>query len=800
MKVSLKWLSDFVSFSMPLDKMVERLTMAGLEVSDRQIVGGEWDNVVVGKIVKVEPHPNADRLRLVTVDLGKERSTVVCGAPNLVVGDKIAFAYPGARLMNEDGKLAELKPAKIRGILSTGMICSERELGISDRHEGIMVLSVDAPVAASLNDYLGDIVLDIDVTPNRPDCLSVIGIAREVAAVTGGKLHIPEISYNEIGGAIRGSVSVEILAPELCPRYCASLLTNIEIGPSPQWLQQRLLASGMRPINNVVDVTNYVMLEYGQPLHAFDYDKIHGQKIIVRCAERGDSIATLDGTERVLSGDLLVIADNERAIAVAGIMGGLDSEVMDDTVNVLIESANFDQAVIHRGSIKLKLSSEASLRFEKGLSRELPLLALKRATQLMQQLAGGKVAKGIIDVYPGKQHQEPMLFSASEVKRLLGIELSVVEIVKTLGFLGFIAEHVEETSQLSVSIPWWRTDISCQADLVEEVARIIGYDNIPITMLSGCLPEYEVAPETTLRRKVKDTLVSCGFQEVITYSLTSLETMGKVLLEYGREEPVPLRIANPMSRGHEYLRTTLRAGVLSTLGRNERYQESGIRLFEVGKIFLPKPKDLPDEKEMLCAVLNDKQPNISWRGETEPVDFFIAKGIAETLLSQLGLEAEFEPGVDGGLYPGRSAIITVAKDKIGVVGELHPKVSKSFDIIGSAYLIEIDLEKMLTLVSSVKQYQPIPRYPTTTRDIALMVDEQVTYKQIFDVVNDSPLVSQVSLFDVYSGEQVTKGKKSFAFRVVYQSPARTLTDEEVDKVQQQILDKLKQQVGATLRA
>ena len=800
MKISVKWLREYVDFSMPLEKVAERLTMAGLEVGGMQAIGGEWDNIVVGMIAKVELHPNADRLRLVTVDLDKQQPTVVCGAPNLAVGDKIAFACTGARLMDEHGKLAQLKPAKIRGVLSEGMVCSERELGLSDRHEGILVLPADAPVGVSLNDYLGDIVLDIDVTPNRPDCLSVMGIAREVAALTESKLNIPNVSYDETGDAIDASAFVEILAPELCPRYCASLLTGIKVGPSPQWLQQRLFASGMRPINNVVDVTNYVMLEFGQPLHAFDFANIHGNTIIVRRAKQGEVMATLDGVERTLSQDLLVIADKGRSVAVAGIMGGLYSEVTDSTTTVLIESANFNQAAIHRGSIKLKLCSEASLRFEKGLSRELPLVALKRATQLMQQLAGGKVANGIIDVYPGKQQPETIVLSAAEVKRLLGMELKVNEIAKMLELLGFGCKQTKGVSQIRVDVPWWRTDISCQADLAEEVARIIGYDSIPTTMLSAALPEYEPLPAISFRRKLKDVLVSCGFQEVLNYSLTSMEMMSRLSPDLQPICPEPMQIANPMSREYEYLRLNLRAGILATLGRNERHQENGIRLFEIGKVFLPRPKDLPEEREMFCAVLNDAQPGLFWKVKADPVDFFVAKGVVETLLEQLDLKAEFEPDDDEGLYPGRSAAITIGEDKVGVVGELHPKVAKAFDLCGTAYLIELDVDRILPLASVVKKYQPIARYPSTTRDLALLVDEQVTYKQVYDIIKCAPLVSQVTLFDLYSGEQVAKGKKSFAFHIVYQSPTRTLTDEEVDKAQQQILGKLAREVGAALRA
>ena len=800
MKVSLRWLKEYVDLSVPLEELCERLTMAGLEVGKVEVIGGSWDNVVVGKIIEVNAHPNADRLRLVTVDLGKQRSTVVCGAPNVAVGDKVAFALLGAELIDgHSGETVQLKPAKIRGVVSEGMVCSEKELGISDSHEGIMILAAEAPIGIPLSEYLGDTVLDLDITPNRPDCLSVIGIAREVAALTGSKLHIPEVNYRESEAVIDSYVTVAIVEPDLCPRYCASLLTGIKLTSSPQWLQRRLLACGMRPINNIVDVTNYVMLEYGQPLHAFNYDEIRGKQIIVRRAGNGEPITTLDGVQRPLNSNILAIADKERAVAVAGIMGGADAEVTEKTTNVLIESANFSQAVIHRGSLGLRLGSEASLRFEKGLSRELPLVALKRATGLMAELAGGKVAKGIVDVYPGKQQKEPVLLPLADIKRLLGVELEVSEIVKALGLLGFSARQTGSNSHFRVDVPWWRTDVSCAADLAEEVARVIGYDKIPITMLSSQLPRQEAVPMLSLRRQLRSILVSCGFQEVLNYSLTSLEMLERLSPELHLIGPTPMKVANPMSREQEYLRTSLRAGVLSVLARNERYQEGGIRLFEVGKTFLPREGDLPQEKEILCAVLSGSQHNLSWHSKEEPIDFFVAKGVIESILSRLGLVARFEAGEDESLYPGRNAAVIIGNDKLGVVGELHPKVSGAFELAETAYLMEIDLDKLSSYTTTLKEYQPVPRYPSTSRDIALLVDEQITYQQICAIIQSFSLVSSVNLFDLYAGEQVPAGKKSLAFRIVYQSPTHTLTDGEADKVQQQILDKLQHDLKAILR-
>lgn len=805
MKVPLRWLREYVDISLPLEELCSRLTMAGLEVGDIQVIGGEWANVTVGRIVKIEAHPNADRLKLVTVDLGERLGRVVCGAPNVIVGAKVPFASIGARLIDPDtGNISELKRAKIRGIVSEGMICSEKELGISDDHSGIMLLPDDAPVGKPLAEYLGDAVLDIEVTPNRPDCLSVIGIAREVAAITGGEVHLVEPSYVEVGsaGEIGSFISIEIVEPNLCPRYCATLIRGVKVAPSPRWLQQRLLACGMRPINNVVDVTNYVMLEYGQPLHAFDYEKLRGKRIIVRRASPGETIVTLDGVTRVLDQEILVIADAERAVAVAGIMGGADTEVKNETTSVLIESANFNPAVIHHGKNSLRLTSEASSRFEKGVSPYLPLVALKRATQLMAELTGGGVVKGLLDVFPGVKEPRKILFRMGDVKRLLGVDFSRQQIVDTLRALGFACEQTGSQPHVEVTPPWWRTDVTCSADLVEEVARVVGYDKIPATMLGSPLPKYEPNPMLWLKEKVRDIMVACGFQEVLTYSLTSLEMLNK-LIATGQpsSDIVPIKLTNPMSREWEHLRTSLRPGLLITLARNRRFREENIRLFEVGRVFLPRSGDLPEEREMLCAVLNGDRRRPSWRGEPETIDFFTSKGVVETILPRLGVEATFEKGDDNSLLEGRCAWITADRKKLGVVGELHPRVAEAFELSEATYLIELDLSTLLNLISGHHvQYRPLPKYPSAGRDIALLVDEQVTYQQVYSIIRESPLVVSASLFDVYTGEQIPKGKKSLAFRIVFQSPERTLTDREIDDAQQKILAKLSQELGAVLRS
>ena len=800
MKVPLKWLQEYVDITLPPNDLASRLTMAGTEVKGIQVIGDSWGNIVVGQIVAVSPHPNADRLSLATIDLGTERQTVVCGAPNLRLGDKVAFAHVGAQLIDgHSGQAFRLKPAKIRGVVSNGMACSEKELGISDSHEGIMVLPAEAPIGTPLADYLGDAILDIDVTPNRPDCLSVIGIAREVAALTGQGVHFAEVEYEEKASPIDQQISVEIVASDLCPRYCASLIAGVKVAESPRWMQQRLLKCGMRPINNVVDITNYVMLEYGQPLHAFDYDRIKGKKIIVRRAAEGETIVTLDGVERLPSEDMLVIADGQQAVAIAGVMGGADSEVTPETASVLLEAAKFNPPSIHYTGRVLRLPSEACMRFERGISPALTIPALKRATQLIIQLAGGKAAKGLIDVYPGKRVPESISLSTAQVKQLLGVEFSLDQIVAALTSLSFDCELVS-ASEVWVTAPYWRSDIHQAVDLIEEVARVIGYDKIPATMLAQPVPRQSPEPILSLKQEVRHHLIGYGFQEVITYSLTSLEMLNKLLPEPHPLEPKPIRVANPMTVEQEYLRPNLRANLLAVLSVNKRYEDGGIRLFELGKVYLPRQKDLPSEPEMLCGILSGSRFEKSWHGGDELLDFYDAKGVVEGLLAQLDVEASFEESRDESLHPVKQAAMIIAGNKLGVVGELHPKVLQAFEIPEAACLFEIDLTALLPFTLGHKMFQPIPRFPTIVRDVALVVDAGVTHQRVEDIIKSFPLVERVTIFDVYSGGQLPPGKKSLAYSITFQSPTHTLTDEEVNQVQQQILDKLSTELGATLRS
>ncbi|MBN2074458.1 MAG: phenylalanine--tRNA ligase subunit beta [Dehalococcoidales bacterium] len=801
MKVPISWLKEYVDITIPVEDIAEKLTMAGFEVEEIIRTGSGWDKVVVGQIKAVNPHPNADRLTLPTLDLGSEEATVVCGAPNLKVGDKVPFAYVGAELIDgHTGKLEVLKPAKIRGVKSSGMVCSEKELGISDRHEGIMVLPDDAPVGTPLADYMGDVVFNIDITPNRADCLSVTGIAREVAALTGRKTHIQDVVYEETGDPLEDQITIEINAPDLCPRYAVTLIKNVTIGESPPWMQQRLLAAGMRPINNLVDVTNYVMLEYGQPLHSFDYEKIRGKKIIVRRASDYEPMITLDDNERELDSGMLVISDPMGAVAIAGVMGGANSEVTENTTSILLEAASFNARSIHYTGRSLGIPSEACMRFERGISRELTLPALKRATQLLAELGGGEVAKGIVDIYPEKLVQEPVTLSIKAVKRCIGREYSLDEIANSLELLGFDIKRDDTAGEVTATAPYWRTDVSIREDLIEEVARVVGYNEIPTTMISEPIPRHDAPPVVELKREITRLLAGFGLQEVMTYTMTSRDLIDRISTGPEADESSLIRVSNPMTADQEYMRPSLRMNLLIALESNRRYQDGGIRIFEVGKVFIPQQNDLPEEREMLCGLIAGIDTENSWHGEGRQSDFYDAKGIIETLLAKLGIKTVYVPGKDAGLHASRQASVTVDGNEIGVIGEIHPSVLEKFDIDEPVYLFEIVLPALLEHTLSDRTFTALPRFPSVVRDMALIVDSGVIHTQVVEIIRGFSLVVAVDIFDVYSGEQVPPGKKSLAYRLTYQSPGHTLTDKEVNKVQEQILKRLEKELGAVLRA
>ena len=800
MKVPLSWLKQYVDVDLPAQDLAHRLTMAGIEVGEVEVIGG-WSEVFVGHVTGVRPHPNADRLRLCVVNTGSEELEVVCGAPNVAAGQNICFAKVGANIYNTHTERHEvLEAAKIRGVESQGMICSAVELGLGDDHSGIIELPEDAPVGALLDDYLGDTVLDLELTPNRLDCLSVLGVAHEVAALTGKTVKEPETNYKEAGAPITEQIDISVGSPELCRRYTASLLQGVKIGPSPQWLQDRLTRAGLRPINNVVDVTNFVMLEYNQPLHSFDYDLIKDATVIVRRARPDEMLTTLDGVERKLTVENLVIADANDAIGIGGVIGGANSEISVNTVNVLLESATFDGTNNRETAQTLGLRTEATLRFEKGLRPELAPIALRRATGLIQEVAGGTVAPGIVDVLSDEGADAPVVpLTGEKIRRMLGMEVDQKRVQETLDALGFTWESAGEF-ELKVTVPYWRNDVNIEEDLVEEVVRTIGYDSVPTTMLSSSIPFQQPVPVMGLRDQIKDLLASEGIQEVINYPLVTLQQLEQV--EQLDPANLPMRVTNPMSADREYLRTTLRASLLATLAANQGHGAGPFRLFEAGRVFWPREGDLPDERETVAGVLAGLRHEPSWLEDDSLLDFYDAKGVVELVLNRLGVLATYEPSDDPSFHPGRCAVIKVEDAVIGVVGEVHPVVMDRLGLESpQVAAFELYLGPILAaLPDGQQQFEPLPRYPSATRDLALVMPTDVDAGQVTRLILRHRGVDRADLFDIYAGENIAEGTKSLAFHVYFQARDRTLTNEEVNRSLDGLLRILERELKVTLRA
>jgi phenylalanyl-tRNA synthetase beta chain len=821
MKVPLSWLREYVAVDLPVAELARRLTLAGLEVGGARAFGlplpdglkveepgPVWakDKVVTAKVLKVEKHPNADKLKLVHAEYGAgEPKMVVTGAPNLNVGEagqKVVIGLAGTQYWDGHAtpkKLAELKPTQLRGVPSDAMVMSEFELGLSDEHEGIIILPDDAPVGVPLADLWGDYVLDLDILPNMARCLSLLGVSREVAAITGAKVKLPPTDYPAKGEPIAGKVTVAISDPKLSSRYAALLIHNVKIGPSPAWMQRRLAAAGMKPISNVVDITNYVMLEWGQPLHAFDYDilvKRAGGKapaITVRPAKAGEILVTLDGVERKLTPETLVIADAAGPVALAGVMGGRDTEVSATTTNILLESANFDLVSIRRTMRALDLPSEASVRFSKGIHPELVAPAAGRAARLLAEHAGGTIAAGMADTYPGKPRPQVIDLRLAEVKRILGIDVPLAEVTRILTALEF---HVEPAgpNALKVTTPPNRLDIQAgAADLIEEVARIHGYDRIPATLLADPLPPQTGNADLEREERVRDRLVDLGLQEVITYSLTTPEREAPL-------NPPPagyVTLVNPISTERSAMRHTVLAGVLEVVAFNLKHTDT-VRVFEVGSVYLQREgTKLPDEPRRLAIALTGKRTPPSWQDGTTPagdLDFFDLKGLVESLVGDLHLSnVGYRPAKSAHLHPGRSADLLLGDRLVGSFGELHPKVAKSFDLSGRAVLAgEFDLDALLAAIPSRFAYTPVPRFPAALRDVAVVVPEDVTAERLLAEVRTAggALLRDVRLFDLYRGPSIPAGTKSLAFALTYQADDRTLTDKEVDKAHKKIEDRL----------
>jgi phenylalanyl-tRNA synthetase beta chain len=801
MRVPLSWLAEYVDLNLTPVELAHRLTMAGVESTYEPGASAGWNNVTVGQVLEIAPHPNADRLRLATVDFGAEPATVVCGAPNLEVGQRIAFAQIGAKLADgHTGEPMELTAAKIRGIVSAGMVCSSRELGLSDEHEGILVLPEDAPIGMPLADYMPGDVLDVEITANRGDCLSVLGIAHEVAAFTGQSVREPSSDYAEGTSPVDDSVTVRVEDAELCSRYTATVVRGVKIGPSPRWLQQRLEQAGQRSINNVVDVTNFVMLEYGQPLHAFDLAKVKDSTVVVRSALADEKFVTLDGEEHTLRPPMLLIADPEKAIGIAGVMGGANSEMTDATTDLLLESATFNPINTRRTANAIKNRTEASLRFEKGLNEELAITALRRATALVLETAGGVADAGISDTADGEIEPVKLLFTQTHMKRVLGTNFPQVEVVRVLRALGFEVGALDE-DKLLVSPPYWRTDIAIEEDVIEEVARTIGYDSVPESPLAGQVPVSIDQYDRAIREETRDLLVQAGMQETISYSLVSKSLLEQVAAA-GEGFPEPLRTVNPMSREQEYMRTSLRGTILRNAAAGLRLPPGGIALFEIGRIFIPKEGDLPDEPEFAVGVLAGSRGETFWDKASAPSDFYEAKSVVESVLARLGVDATFERGDDPLLHPGRTARVLANGTDIGVIGELHPRTISSFDFpVDTVALFELDLGKLTGETKWLRHaFHAFSRYPSADRDLALVADTNVPAEKLQAIIEANDLVVRVALFDVFEGEGVEPGKRSLAYRLTLQSPEGTLTAEQMNEAVAGIVARLERETGATLRS
>jgi phenylalanyl-tRNA synthetase beta chain len=860
MRVPLRWLREYVEVEMAPEELADRLTMAGLEVDSVEHLGQHWDKIVTAHVLWAERIKGSDHLSATRVTDGTHEWSVVCGAPNVAAGQKVALAQVGAKI----GDLV-IQPKKAMGVLSEGMICSPRELGLSDEHMGIYVLPPETPVGVPLGEVLGETIIDLDIKAHRGDLYCLIGIAREVAAFSGKPLRVPEVRVTEQGRPASELMSLAVEDAELCPRYTARVITGVKIGPSPHWLAERLTHMGLRSINNVVDITNYVMLEYGQPLHAFDYDKVAEHRIIVRRARPGETIKTLDDMQRKLTSEMLLIADPNGPTGIAGVMGGSTSEVSDTTTSILLEAAHFKASNVRRTSVTLGLRTDASSRFEKGVDPELTAVAADRAAQLMVELAGGTVAPGRVDFYPEPIKRRKLPFTPDEVEWLTALRVTQDEIAQTLGALGFGVEPEENSARVVVTVPTWRWDIEESADLVEEVAREIGYDKISSTIPQGELPEPLHNGWFEREEFLRDALVGGGLTETITYPLTSRATMAKLfsrqllapgsagtLLLGGADsiavgappqptgtsavqappqravaitpEQIPaIVLANSLSSELEAMRLTLMSNLLTVLRENAKHESAGLRFFELGRRYLPTAEmaegsGLAEERRTLGMVMSGPA-EISWGEPPRDADFYDLKGAVETLLAKLKVSRyRFSATQHPTFHPGRCALLEVAVaseasdgalvaagaadwQRVGILGEVHPEVQEAFDLPRRAYLAELDLERLYAGVPGRITYQGFSRYPAVTRDLAIVVGQEIIAQAVQSIIwaTGGALVRNVALFDVYTGEPIPAGKKSLAYTVVYQSNERTLTDQEVDALQGRIVEEIAQQLGGSLR-
>ncbi len=801
MIVTYNWLKEFIDFDLTPESLSDLLTMLGLEVEGIKNLGSGMDDIVVAVVEEKNEHPNADKLSVCKVNNGRELLTIVCGAHNFKSGDKVALAQIGAVLPGE----FRIKRSKIRGVESFGMLCSEKELALSDDSAGIMVLPPDAPIGEPLFAVLGlkDTIFEIGLTPNRADCLSVRGIAREIAAKLSIGLKDPGDEVVTAFTSIDEIVSVVVEDPELCPRYAARFIADCKIGPSPGWLVRRLQAVGMRSINNVVDVTNYVLMELGHPLHAFDFDLLDGEKIIVRRATEGEVCKTLDGQERRLLSSDLTIRDSQKIVALAGIMGGGNSEINDGTTNVLLESACFNPYTIRRTSKRLGIHSESSHRFERGADVNIILKALDRAASLIADLAGGKVARGVIDVYPEEVKANLIPFRIEKANKLLGLDLSPDEVQRLFYNLGFTSQLVEP-DLLNVTVPTFRVDLEREIDLVEEVARLNGYDKIPETM-----PRVEIFSDRPTRRqilekRVRELLVGQGLSEVINYSFIHPSSFDRILLPSDDYRRTTVKIMNPLNEEQSVMRTTLLPGILETAARNFSFRLMTQQIFEMRRVYLPEAdSELPEEPLYLSGLLTGSRNREGWNQERESVDFFDAKGIVENIFKLLDITSiSFGKGTLENFYhPGKACNFYHNDLQVGSLGEIHPDISEKYGLEQTAIYFEINFEKLISIGTKTLTALAPSRYPDTFRDIALLVDDRMEAGTVIETIKNIKVreMEDVELFDQYKGPNIAEGHKSLAFRIRYRSYERTLTDDEVNSMHQRVIDNLLKKLNVTIR-
>ncbi|MGM9927887.1 MAG: phenylalanine--tRNA ligase subunit beta [Bacillus sp. (in: firmicutes)] len=803
MFVSYKWLQQYVDLDgMSAQELADKITKSGIEVEGVEQKSEGIKGVVVGHVLEKVKHPEADKLNVCQVDIGAEEPVqIVCGAPNVDAGQKVAVATVGAVLPGN----FKIKKAKLRGQASHGMICSLQELGIESKliakeySSGIFVFPNDVEVGTDALQQLNldDEVLELGLTPNRSDCLSMLGVAYEVGAILGKEVKYPEIAIEAGSEKAADYISIEVEANEANPLYTAKVIKDVKVGPSPLWLQTTLMAAGIRPHNNVVDITNYVLLEYGQPLHAFDYDKLGSKKIVVRTAHEGEKMVTLDDAERTLQNHHLVITNGTEPVALAGVMGGANSEVSDETTTVLLESAYFAASSVRKTSRELGLRSEASARYEKGVDPNRVRAASDRAAALMVELAGGTVLEGTAEVDTLTIEPAVVSITIEKINTLLGTDLSMAEVEAIFAKLKFTASV--EGNEITVTVPTRRGDITIPEDLVEEVARLYGYDNIPKTLPKASGTVGQLSPYQSKRRAVRRYLEGAGLYQAVTYALTSPAKA----TAFAIEAKDTVKLSMPMSEERSVLRQSIVPQLLEVLKYNVARQNDSVALYETGTVFLHTEGNvLPEEREHVAGALTGLWHSQLWQGEKKALDFFVAKGILEGLFEKLGVTEQitFAAAQVEGMHPGRTASVSLNGEYIGYVGQVHPAVEQQHDI-KETYVFELSLQALLNAEVAPVAYESIPRFPSISRDIALVVDSAAVAGDIQAIIKEAggKLLKEVSIFDLYEGEHMEAGKKSLAFSLKYFDPAKTLTDEEVTKAHTKVLDAVKEKAGAELR-